>query len=278
MRRAYGAEVSRYREALSDDVIAIHDKQKDLSDEVWAELVGAVVSRVPPASRIVDAGVGSGVVAARLAEAGFRVIGFDFNESMLGALRRRTNRLLPVAIAEVTALPVGDFLSDAVMVTNVLHLVRDWRQAISEAARVLRPGGMLFVGLGNTSRSSVADEISGVFLSAVGGLNSGAGPDNTDEFEAALGANGLTYHGLVSVGEVVIRTVADAIERLQHNVFMWPPDVPQPTLDRAAATTMKWAIERFGSIEAEYEVEAELALHVARRGGSGSAPPVRSGA
>lgn len=259
--------MSRYREALSDEVIAIHDKQKDFSDAVWRELVAAIAARVPAGGLVVDAGAGSGVVASRLAAAGLRVSGFDFNNSMLRALTRRAGGAVPVACADITSLPVRSEVVDAVLITNVLHLVREWRVAIAESARLLRPGGVLFVGLGNTGRSVVAGEISAHFRSIVGGAgaSSDVGVQAGEDFEAALHVAGFVVEEAVVVGETVTRTVRDAIERLQHNVFTWAPDVRQEEFDAAAAATAEWATERYGYTDAEYEVEAELALHVARK-------------
>ena len=259
--------MSRYREALGSEAIAIHDKQKEFSDELWSRFVAAVRERVPDRGDIVDAGVGSGVVAARLCAAGFCVSGFDFNESMVQALRRRTANAVRVALADVTALPVRSAAADGVVITNVLHLVRHWRSAIAEAARVLKPGGVLLVGLGNTSRSAVAGEIASHFRNVVGAV--GASPElgvqSPEEFDEALTASGFTIEEPLVLGERVTRTVRDAIERLQHNVFTWSPDVPQQTLDAAAVTTSQWAEGRYGSLSAEYEVDAEVALYVARK-------------
>lgn len=259
--------MSRYREALSADVIAIHDKQKDFSDSMWRDLVDALRIRIRDGGLVIDAGVGSGVVASRLASAGFAVVGFDFNESMLRALQRRAGPAVPAGLADVTALPVRDGCADAVVITNVLHLLRDWRTAIADASRALKSGGVLLVGLGNTGRSPTAGEIGAHFRSEVGeaGLAAELGVQSADDFETALRAYGFEPEEPLVVGETVRRTVLDAIERLQHNVFTWPPDLPQHVLDEAAAATTEWAVERFGSLDAEYDLEAELFLHAARK-------------
>ena len=269
MRRAYGADVSRYREALSDDVIAIHDKQKDFSEAFWSRFAEAVGERVAAGGLLVDAGVGSGVVASPLAGAGFTVAGFDFNLSMLGALVRRSAGSLPVGLADVTALPVREACAEAVVMTNVLHLLRNWRDALCESARVLRPGGVLFLGRGNTSRSSVADEVGAHFRTAVGdaGVAPEIGVSSAEDFDAALSEVGLQTEEPLVVGEQVTRRVRDAIERLQHNVFTWPPDLPQAALDTAAEVTTEWALARYGSLDAEYQMDAKLRLEVARKVG-----------
>ena len=259
--------MSRYREALSKDVIAIHDKQKDFSETFWQTFVERFQARVALGARVVDAGAGSGVVATRLSSAGFEVTGFDFNASMLAMLRARTSGQVPPVLADITALPLRAGCAEAVLITNVLHLLRDWRTAVAEAAHVLVPGGLLLVGLGNTGRSATAAEIASHFRDAVGdaGTSSDIGVQTMEDFDAALRELALIAEEPLVVGERGRGTVRYAIERLQHNVFTWPPDLPQATLDAAAASTCEWARERFGSLDAEYEVEAELFLHVARK-------------
>lgn len=54
-------------------------------------------------------------------------------------------------MADIRALPLPDLVADAVVITNVLHLMPDWRAAVAEAARA--PAGVLFVGLGTGGSS-----------------------------------------------------------------------------------------------------------------------------
>ncbi len=90
---------------------------------------------------VLDIGAGTGTVTLGLRELGHRVVGVDLAGPMLTQARERLGPVVTVGDAQL--LPVA---SDAVANTlfvHVLHLVGDMAVAMSEAARVLRPGGRL---------------------------------------------------------------------------------------------------------------------------------------
>ncbi len=62
------------------------------------------------------------------------------------AQRRLAQRGERVAlwIGDATAIPAGDHSYDAVFDFGIVHHVPDWRAALAEAFRVLRPGGRLY--------------------------------------------------------------------------------------------------------------------------------------
>ncbi len=103
--------------------------------------------------RILDAGCGSGWYAERLLERGATVEAFDASPAMATYARSRLARL-PERVREranVTVanlgeeLPYRDGTFAGVISPLVLHYLADWRPALRELCRVLKPGGwMLF--------------------------------------------------------------------------------------------------------------------------------------
>jgi SAM-dependent methyltransferase len=95
---------------------------------------------------ILDAGCGTGGNAAHLQRYG-RVTGFDFSDEALRFARQREG--LRLARASVEHVPFRDKAFDLVLSNDVLcHLgVASDAQAAREFARVLRPGGVLFLQL-----------------------------------------------------------------------------------------------------------------------------------
>lgn len=91
-----------------------------------------------------DLGCGTGVHAAGLQDLGWDVIGIDLS---LGQLRHARGRL-PVAVADVSRVPLPTRSVDLAVATLIHTDVEDWEAAVREAARVLRPGGRLvYVGV-----------------------------------------------------------------------------------------------------------------------------------
>jgi SAM-dependent methyltransferase len=100
-----------------------------------------------PRGEGLDVGCGTGVLAERLAAAGYRMTGVDPSAGMLDVLRARTHSVR-AECASGTALPFEDCRFDLVLTVAVLHHVADpadVRQTLSEMVRVARPGGRILV-------------------------------------------------------------------------------------------------------------------------------------
>ncbi len=109
-------------------------------------------AHVSPASVVLDAGGGTGELAADLARAGHRVTLLDFSPAMIAAAQRRCNGLDVTFVCadadEVSArFSVAKF--DAVLCHSLIEFVADPTGLIEKLARVLRQGGTLSVVFGN---------------------------------------------------------------------------------------------------------------------------------
>ena len=104
-------------------------------------------------SRALDLGCGAGRNAVPLARLGWSVLGLDLSWPMVSAAAPRTRDegladRLHVALSPMDELPVRDRSIDLVIAHGVWNLARsaaEFRRAVSEAARVVKPGGALFV-------------------------------------------------------------------------------------------------------------------------------------
>jgi ubiquinone/menaquinone biosynthesis C-methylase UbiE len=98
---------------------------------------------------VLDAGCGSGSMARRIAaaESGATVVGVDLREPYLDFARRKaeSEHLTNASFekADVRALPFPDATFDIVWHKYVLQWVRDPQAAMTEFARVTKPGGLI---------------------------------------------------------------------------------------------------------------------------------------
>lgn len=96
--------------------------------------------------RALDIGCGTGFVISLIADRFEEIHGIDPTERMLERVDTTVGNItLHVGVAE--QLPFPDESFDLVTAYSVLHHLADHRPALAEAARVLRPGGMLYVDL-----------------------------------------------------------------------------------------------------------------------------------
>jgi SAM-dependent methyltransferase len=100
----------------------------------------------PDATDLLDAGCGTGGLAARLIEVGKAITALDLREEALAHCRERG--LKNLVQGSVDALPFPDASFDAVLSLDVwYHRAVDDEKAAREAARVVRPGGIVLVNL-----------------------------------------------------------------------------------------------------------------------------------
>lgn len=105
---------------------------------------------------VVDAGCGGGLLAVPAARAGARVVGVDRAARALGEARAQGAGTFLAVQGELGALPLAAGVADLVLLADVLEHVEAPARAVAEAARVLRPGGHLFVNtIDRTLRSRV---------------------------------------------------------------------------------------------------------------------------
>jgi ubiquinone/menaquinone biosynthesis C-methylase UbiE len=120
--------------------------------EAVADILAAELSGPGPCLEI---GVGTGRIALPIHARGVALIGADISAVMLGRLVANAGGRLPfpLLLADAMRLPVAGDTCGAILLSHVLHLISDWREAVDEAVRVLRPGGRLLVDLIDGTRA-----------------------------------------------------------------------------------------------------------------------------
>jgi SAM-dependent methyltransferase len=109
-------------------------------------------SLVPPGSRVLDAGCGTGRVAIRLAGLGYVCVGVDSDASMLAVAREAAPDLTWVGadLAALDAVELGGPFDLVVMAGNIVPLLAEGTEAtvVGALASRLTSGGHLVAGFG----------------------------------------------------------------------------------------------------------------------------------
>ena len=132
---------------MFDDVARRYDLTNDVLtfglDRQWrSRVVRAIAPRA--GERILDLAAGTATSSDPLDRAGARVVACDFSVGMLQVGMRRRPGLSFVA-GDAMALPFADASFDAVTISFGLRNVADVDGALTEMARVTKPGGRLVV-------------------------------------------------------------------------------------------------------------------------------------
>ena len=146
---------------LDDATVAALADRLELrgSDPRQHELWDAFLSRLPEeaGTRVLDVGCGTGIITQKIAllPGVSEAVGVDPCPGFVERARRRAPTLR-FDVADGRALPFPDHDFDGVVLATTLCHVPDPGRALSEAHRVLRPGGFLLAYEGDYSAVTVA--------------------------------------------------------------------------------------------------------------------------
>ncbi|SHG80412.1 class I SAM-dependent methyltransferase [Halobaculum gomorrense] len=128
-------------DAMADD----YRRERDASTPPEAPLVESFLSDPEPGARLLDAGCGQETPVLTRAAAGVDAVGIDLSAGQLDIAAERTGAAL--VRGDLTRLPLADGVVDAVTALHsVIHVpLAEHPVVYREFARVLRPGGRLYV-------------------------------------------------------------------------------------------------------------------------------------
>ncbi|HXF76425.1 MAG TPA: class I SAM-dependent methyltransferase [Methylomirabilota bacterium] len=100
------------------------------------------------ALEVADIGCGAGSQCMVWAELGHRLHGLDINHRLLELAKERALRAghaIDFQLGSAAALPWPDGSMDVCLLLELLEHIGPWESCLTECARVLRPGGVLFL-------------------------------------------------------------------------------------------------------------------------------------
>ncbi|MFE7514647.1 class I SAM-dependent methyltransferase [Streptomyces sp. NPDC057540] len=196
---------------------------------------GAVLRLVPPGARtLLDLACGTGLVTERLGRPGLRVYGADAAHAMV---RVAAGRIPGRAVrADARRLPLPDASLDAVTAVWLLHLVPFAADIVAEAARVLRPGGVLVATVDKDAAHDVGSDIDAILRPR---RSAAAASDHADLITTSAAAHGLDpAPGTRFTGHGQGATPRDTVRKLRAGYFAsWFDGDPAATETLAAALT-----------------------------------------
>jgi ubiquinone/menaquinone biosynthesis C-methylase UbiE len=189
-----------------------------------ADAAAAAIEGLLPAGplSIVDVACGTGIVTVRLTRPGRSVIGVDSSAGMAAVAAGR----LPgrIALGDATRLPLATGSADAVTMVWLLHLLSRAASAaaLGEAARVLRPGGLLITTVNKNDATYPDRDDAAVAVQVVRAEAKNVQSDDADRV-----AGIVTGHGMVPVARATFAGLGQGLsprkwrERLRSGLVPW---------------------------------------------------------
>lgn len=217
-------------------------------------LITYLLPFLPRDEMCVEIGVGTGRIAIPLVENGIEVVGVDISPEMLRKLvAKRRTEWPQVAIADATKLPFPDNTFGAAIAAHVLHLIPEWRSAVDESLRVLRPGGLLIATRGGQSRALWNDEIHRRFFREAGDPPWPPGIDSLDELDRYVTRFGIKVHAMPELVTKDSLSINRLLAILEAGYWAACWSIDPDTRRRAADATRMWARGAFGDLDLERE-------------------------
>ena len=132
--------------------------------DLWNEHVSRYLfaARLCRFKKVIDLGCGSGYGAAELALKARSVVGVDLaEEAILEARRQYTAENLKFEVASLEQLPFADASFQLAVCFEVIEHLSNYRGLLSEARRVLEPGGQLVISTPNISFYAESRKLNG---------------------------------------------------------------------------------------------------------------------
>jgi SAM-dependent methyltransferase len=238
-------------------------------------VVALLAGELRPRGDALEVGVGTGRIALPLSATGVSLVGVDLSSAMLAALSEKAGGRppFPTAVADATRLPFEADRFGGAFAVHVLHLVPEWRSALAELVRVVRPDGVVLLDLGGCS-TRVGREVRARFDVELGaGAMANVGLDwgraRIDGIMAGLGA---VRRSLPQVSYVERTSLAEHLRLIAEGRYSWTWRVPDDERRAAVDAVRSWALDRFGDLEARRPVRRRIRLRAYDVAG-GEPPP-----
>jgi SAM-dependent methyltransferase len=224
---------------------------------------------------VLEVGIGLGRIAAPLREKSVPVTGVDISmpalEKCAGKLARAGNKEVRLAQGDAVHLPFADASFSGVYTVHVFHLVQNWRQALKEVQRVLRPGGMYINGTSNEVATDITNhmEVGWEMILKRNNLENNSnhtGVRSRSLFQEALRESGADVDIIPICRWSESYTPRQRLELMSGRLAAANPRIPKMVFSKCIVDYERWLKAQYGELDSRLELVREAVLHVWRWG------------
>jgi SAM-dependent methyltransferase len=255
-----------------DRVAEEYEATRFIPGPVAEQVARQVTLELSPEGWLLEAGIGTGRIGRAMMRQHRRTVGIDISQAMLRYLQTvygDDETSLPLALADVRALPFAAGRFQRVVSIHVLHLVSEWEQALGEMWRVLEFGGKLILGVEDRTASVVRDYFFARAAERNALSTSGTGA-HSSRVVAALREQGLTVEErrLPELGWTRSISAAETLDLLRRRTYSILWEMPDSVLNPLLEETWRWTMQRYGTSDISRVVEPidfQMVLFVATK-------------
>jgi ubiquinone/menaquinone biosynthesis C-methylase UbiE len=251
-----------------DRAVDYYDRTREMPDEIARGGIQAILDRLQAHryAQLLEVGAGTGRISIPLLERGALLFGLDLSRPML---QRQLEKYPAARVAQADAidLPFANSQFEGLLTIHVLHLVGQWRAALREFARVLKPGGVYVNSWNWHADNDVDARVRAHWRARVeahGGEWRRPGIQSREELLNEVRDMGAAVEELTVVRFFPLVSPGEVVESIADRVFSDTWDIPDEIFDASVRELRAWAAETFGNVDRPLTVERRFLLDVIR--------------
>jgi ubiquinone/menaquinone biosynthesis C-methylase UbiE len=234
------------------------------------EIGHSILNLVGKGKKIIDVGAGAGRITIPIAETGLDTTAFDVEEEMLAELTRLSAErglVIDSLKGDIARMPFDDETFDAVFTSNVLHLVDEWKLALADIKRILKPNGLLIQGRDWLDPTSFFAKMRTELRKTIAHLDptmiptAAAGPQL---FQHITMLGGLNLPDVVGATWIEYTSPAQILERMQKRKHNETWQLEEKLFQEVMAHITDWTHKNFPDLTAEEPIEWKFLLYITR--------------
>ncbi len=232
-----------------------YDATRGYPPGVNRRIAAALSGSLPHGASLLEIGVGTGRIALPLSRTGLKIYGIDISRKMMERMqvsRSGDGDIAGLVEGDAASLPFAAAALDAVLAVHVLHLLDDWRAAIHEARRVIKPGGVFALGDDHRSNDGIRQVIRRKFeeISAALGYRRvrSIAADFSDVF-AEFKNLGARMEVIPGAKWKVTSSIHDTLEDLEQRRWSSTWLVPDEIYPQVMAQLREWVESQYGQAD-----------------------------
>jgi ubiquinone/menaquinone biosynthesis C-methylase UbiE len=239
-----------------DRAVSFYDKTRADPEEVSRAVTDSIIreAHLAHASKILEAGIGTGRIGLPLLERGYALAGVDLSVAMMSKLQEKIackNYQLTLAQTDVNAFPFPEGSFDCVYAVHLYHLIANWQNALSEAMRVLQPGGVLLVSYHyrnpNSPNRKIREQLAKL-VEPFGVSLKRPGVQSNEEMTREFARHGYVPQEVHVIDWESPTTFAEILHGIEKRIFSETWAVPAEIMPEVIPDLRGWTASEFGDL------------------------------
>lgn len=257
-----------------DRAAQIYDTTRGHPAEVSQVIASSIRAILPSKGILLEIGIGTGRISRPLLAAGVQVFGLDVSRQMMERLLEQLPEggLRPgLVLADASRQPLASGSFDAVLAVHVFHLIGEWKQALEEIRRVLRPDGSLLIGYDWSQPGSAWERINNYWHTLIApyrqeAAGRGAGQFDINQVHESLRAMGAHRDERAIAGWVGEVTPGEILKNIGSGFYSSSWTLPQQILLEKTGELREWILDEIGPLDHAVKNERKFMLQRFRWG------------